>query len=627
MSRTTLALMAFLAAAVPASTAAALQGLALRNNTGWFQTGDVVLVDVGTGKATTVVSGGGCFGYCFSPDGTKIAFWRAGKIYTVKLDGTGLTPICSTDSQSYTEQLLSWTADDHIYWSEGTPYIHRVEVSTGITQVAHTSPGGKIQLAKVSLDGRHAGFERETSGSWKAWAVDLDTHQERTLGTGCQCTSSPDGTLLTHNLPGHQDANIQLFSDLSIVQVVHKPAGRTEFDQHEFSHSSNNHIVYTCDTSHAYVHELSSDTATYIGSGAPFDFRPAPAVGTPTAKIQPTVLAFNAIVNGAAPAEEQVNVSNAGGGTLDTVQVTENAAWLSVNVTGTGNAQVLHNVVDHSGLAAGTYSTTVSVNCANAVPTTVSYQVTLVVKPKPTGVNQPPQVAAGIDVEVPLGMNAYLTGTATDDGLPSGQLTTVWSKVSGPGAVVFSDAKELSTRASFDVAGVHVLRLTADDGALQASDELTVTVTDRPAPKITILSPAGGESWIVGATVSIRWDAVGLDDVAIRYSTDGGESFSLITDSLDRSDPGWGDLSWQVPDAPSSNCVILISGYANESPTRSGTFEIRAPDGESSASGCGCSLHGPSLPGQRGAAALLLCLVVILRRRRRRSPESRRRGA
>ena len=142
-------------------------------------------------------------------------------------------------------------------------------------------------------------------------------------------------------------------------------------------------------------------------------------------------------------------------------------------------------------------------------------------------------------------------------------------------------------------------------------------MTDRPAPKITILSPAGGESWIVGATVSIRWDAVGLDDVAIRYSTDGGASFSRIEDSVDRSDPRWGNLPWEVPDAPSSSCVILISGYQNEAPTRSATFEIRAGEGEEGG-GCGCGLHGAASPGRSAAAALLLCLVVILRRRRRR---------
>ena len=97
-------------------------------------------------------------------------------------------------------------------------------------------------------------------------------------------------------------------------------------------------------------------------------------------------------------------------------------------------------------------------------------------------VNEPPIVNAGMDQTITLPASAMLDGTATDDGLPSGALAVAWSKVSGPGAVMFGNGVALNTTASFSTNGVYVLRLTASDGALSASDEVQVTVN--PAPVI-----------------------------------------------------------------------------------------------------------------------------------------------
>ncbi|HSK62957.1 MAG TPA: hypothetical protein VK893_03925, partial [Pyrinomonadaceae bacterium] len=95
--------------------------------------------------------------------------------------------------------------------------------------------------------------------------------------------------------------------------------------------------------------------------------------------------------------------------------------------------------------------------------------------------NQPPIVNAGPDQEITLPGNAQLDGTATDDGLPRGStLETFWSFVSGPGPVVFPDATLLNAVAIFTVPGTYVLRLTANDSKLTASDELTIVVQPKP---------------------------------------------------------------------------------------------------------------------------------------------------
>jgi hypothetical protein len=92
--------------------------------------------------------------------------------------------------------------------------------------------------------------------------------------------------------------------------------------------------------------------------------------------------------------------------------------------------------------------------------------------------NTAPVVNAGADQVVVLPFSASLFGTVTDDGKPNppGAVTTTWSRVSGPSLVSFGNASSKNTTATFLFSGTYVLRLTASDGALSASDDITITV-------------------------------------------------------------------------------------------------------------------------------------------------------
>ena len=103
---------------------------------------------------------------------------------------------------------------------------------------------------------------------------------------------------------------------------------------------------------------------------------------------------------------------------------------------------------------------------------TATDELTITVNPA----NQSPTANAGTDQTLTLPALANLAGTATDDGVGPTTLTTTWSMVSGPGTVTFLDASAAATTAAFSVDGTYVLRLTATDGALTATDELTITV-------------------------------------------------------------------------------------------------------------------------------------------------------
>lgn len=109
------------------------------------------------------------------------------------------------------------------------------------------------------------------------------------------------------------------------------------------------------------------------------------------------------------------------------------------------------------------------------------------IPPSPT--NQTPQVNAGPDQTVTLPSPAMLSGTATDDGLPSGSTFSVyWSKISGLGTVTFGNTSSRSTTASFSTSGTYVLRLTASDSTLSASDDISIVVKSQPP----IITTVGG---------------------------------------------------------------------------------------------------------------------------------------
>ncbi len=95
--------------------------------------------------------------------------------------------------------------------------------------------------------------------------------------------------------------------------------------------------------------------------------------------------------------------------------------------------------------------------------------------------NQPPQVSAGSDLTVTIPAAATLSGSMSDDGLPSGSgLSASWSVVSGPGTVTFGNPSLPATTATFSATGPYVLRLSASDSQITTSDDVSVLVTATP---------------------------------------------------------------------------------------------------------------------------------------------------
>jgi hypothetical protein len=76
--------------------------------------------------------------------------------------------------------------------------------------------------------------------------------------------------------------------------------------------------------------------------------------------------------------------------------------------------------------------------------------------------------------------NATSAVPATLGGSASNATASLWSKVSGPGTVTFSDASSASSQATFSEAGEYLLRLTAENASGKTSAEITVIVAPNP---------------------------------------------------------------------------------------------------------------------------------------------------
>ena len=104
-----------------------------------------------------------------------------------------------------------------------------------------------------------------------------------------------------------------------------------------------------------------------------------------------------------------------------------------------------------------------------------------------------PKIEAGSSQSLPLPQNTTeLNATFSASGYK-----VRWSKVSGPGEVSFSTPDALSTKVSFDhkstvpsgLYGAYVLRVTAkDDGGMEVSDDVTVTLFEDNKPAVRKLS-------------------------------------------------------------------------------------------------------------------------------------------
>jgi uncharacterized protein YjiK len=184
----------------------------------------------------------------------------------------------------------------------------------------------------------------------------------------------------------------------------------------------------------------------------------------------------------------------------------------------------------------------------------------------PSANNATPAVDAGPDQNITLAGSAALVGTVTDDGNPNppGAVTTTWSKFSGPGNVTFANANSRTTNATFSAIGTYVLRLTASDSQLSASDDVTVIVTGSSGQTViqrrVAASADDAEENGVDGTVSVTnsdlemvFDGGGNQTVGMRFNAMDIPRGATILNAY---------VQFKVDETPSGATNLTIQGQA-----------------------------------------------------------------
>ncbi|WOO43273.1 hypothetical protein [Rubellicoccus peritrichatus] len=160
--------------------------------------------------------------------------------------------------------------------------------------------------------------------------------------------------------------------------------------------------------------------------------------------------------------------------------------------------------------------------------------------------NATPQVNAGIDIATTLNAAtavASLSGTASDDGLPSNTLTTLWQVTDSPAGStpVIANASALQTSLTVDTAGTYILQLTADDSEKIGSDTVIVTVSF-PNTAPTVMAGSDQSLQIPnGGTITATLSGVVMDD---------GLPASTLT------------TLWEITDSPAGSTPIIADASA-----------------------------------------------------------------
>ena len=175
------------------------------------------------------------------------------------------------------------------------------------------------------------------------------------------------------------------------------------------------------------------------------------------------------------------------------------------------------------------------------------------------------QQAAGVNIAVKdqQGQNVGTLAPATGSGLQlsNGELTHQQPKTMSNGQAAFS-----FTWTAPSTPGTYTLRAAgcAVNGNGNTSGDawnflspVTLTVAG-----IRVEQPNGGEVWCAGSTQTIRWSSVGVQNVKIEVSSNGGQSWSVLVASVSAQQ---GSYQWSIPSTqtPGTQYRIRISDAAD----------------------------------------------------------------
>ncbi len=171
--------------------------------------------------------------------------------------------------------------------------------------------------------------------------------------------------------------------------------------------------------------------------------------------------------------------------------------------------------------------------------------------------NSAPVVDAGPDMTVDASITSNLSGTFTDDQLPTdSQRTPQWS---GPAGVVFGSPQSLDTTVTVPGPGIFELTLSVDDGLAIGTDTVTLTAVNLVPPTAsgTIDVTSGSVPLLVNVDASSSVDG---DGTITSYLWDFGDGASATTETASHIYTGAGTfpVNLTVTDDLGATDTVLV---------------------------------------------------------------------
>ncbi|NOJ79718.1 polysaccharide deacetylase family protein [Myxococcus xanthus] len=133
---------------------------------------------------------------------------------------------------------------------------------------------------------------------------------------------------------------------------------------------------------------------------------------------------------------------------------------------------------------------------------------------------------------------------------PSLPPTETWTEASWELPIALpADAFELSVGVALEGVGWALV------------DDFGLADATAPAARLVLDAPAGGEDFVVGQDVEVKWSTLGeVRTLDVAYSTETSASWVPIATSVENT----GHLIWRVPDAPSREALLRVASAEDE---------------------------------------------------------------